>query len=71
MDLIPKPVIGFLHPSDMTPEERLDELAAILASGFLRRKAGIPFPEDQAQTVDIMADKPLSKTESLLEACRP
>jgi hypothetical protein len=29
-------MLGFLDPSEMTPEERMDELARILADGFLR-----------------------------------
>ena len=33
---IRKLMLGFLDPSEMTPEERMDELARILADGFLR-----------------------------------
>lgn len=37
---IRKLMLGFLDPSEMTPEERMDELARILATGFLRLKGG-------------------------------
>jgi hypothetical protein len=40
---IRKLMLDFLHPSEMTPEERMDELASILAMGFLRLKSGIRF----------------------------
>jgi len=32
-------MITAMHPSEMTPEERLDELAHIFATGLLRLKA--------------------------------
>jgi len=38
---IRKLMLDFLHPSEMTPEERMDELAGILAMGFLRLQSGI------------------------------
>lgn len=38
---IRKLMLDFLHPSEMTPEERMDELARILAMGFLRLRAGV------------------------------
>jgi len=71
MDPTRRPIIGLLHPSEMTPEERLDELASILAAGFLRLKAGMQPPENQAQIADIVAVKPTGKTESFLEVPSP
>jgi hypothetical protein len=38
---IRKLMLDYLHPSEMTPEERMDELARILAMGFLRLKCGV------------------------------
>ena len=61
------PIIGFLDPSEMTPEERLDELAAILAAGFLHLRAGMVFPEAQAQPADAVQDKDEPGGESSLE----
>ena len=34
-----KLMLGFLAPSEMTPGERMDELASILASAYLQFKA--------------------------------
>jgi len=56
-----------MHPSEMTPEERLDELAHIFATGLLRLKAGVLVPEKQSQHIDAVGDKSLQKTESSLE----
>ena len=61
------PIIGFLHPSEMTPEERMDELAAIFAAGFLHLRAGMAFPESQGETAGAAADKVFAGTESSLE----
>ena len=41
---IRKPLQGFRTPSEMTPEERMDEMASILAAGFLRMKGGLNVP---------------------------
>lgn len=60
-------MIGFLHPSEMTPEERMDELAAILAAGFLHLRAGMTFPEAQGQTIGAARDKAVESAESSLE----
>lgn len=43
---IRKLMTGFLDPSEMTPEERMDELASILAAGFLHLKGGMRLPKD-------------------------
>lgn len=51
----------------MTPEERMDELAAIFAAGFLHLRAGMAFPEAQAQPADAARDKAAKTTESSLE----
>jgi hypothetical protein len=40
---IRKLMLDFLHPSEMTPKERMEELASILAIGFLRLNSGIRF----------------------------
>ncbi len=61
------PVIGFLHPAEMTPEERTDELAAILAAGFLHLRAGMAFPESQGETAGAATDKFRAGAESHLE----
>jgi hypothetical protein len=45
-----KLMLGFLHPSEMTPEERMDELARILALGFLRLKGGMRLPSEESRT---------------------
>jgi len=46
---IRKLMLGFLDPSEMTPEERMDDLASILAVGFLRLKCGVKsYPESAA-----------------------
>jgi hypothetical protein len=45
-----EPIIGFLHPSEMTPEERTEELTTIFAAGFLHLRTGVWFPKAQAQT---------------------
>lgn len=45
---IRKLMLGFLDPSEMTPEERMDELASILAAGFLRMKGGMSLPTEGA-----------------------
>ena len=50
MNLTNGPIIGFLHPSEMTPEERMDELAAVFAAEFLNTRAGITRAEPQAQS---------------------
>jgi len=34
------------RPSEMTPEERMRELASILAMGFIRLKSGIRFSSE-------------------------
>ena len=60
-------MIGFLHPSEMTPEERMDELAAILGAGFLHLRAGMAFPETQGQTTGAVRDKAAETAESSLE----
>jgi len=67
MDSIFHPLNGFLHPSEMTPEERLDELAHIFAAGLLRLKAGVLGSEKKSQHIDAVGDKFLHKTESSLE----
>ena len=61
------PIIGFLHPSDMTPDERMDELAAIFAAGFLHLRAGMAFPESQGQSTAAVQDKAAETAESSLE----
>ncbi len=33
-------------PEEMTPEERLQEVAGILATGYLRLKKRLPYPAD-------------------------
>lgn len=43
---IRKLMLGFLDPSEMTPEERMDELASILAAGYLHLKGGMSLLED-------------------------
>lgn len=45
---IRKLMLGFLHPSEMTPEERMEELASILADGYLRLKIGVGPSSDEA-----------------------
>lgn len=45
---IRKIMLGFLDPSEMTPEERGDELASILAAGFLNLKGGMRLPTEDA-----------------------
>ena len=67
MDSTRCPIIGFLHPSEMTPEERTNELAAILAAGFLSLLAGMTFPDGQAKTPGTAAFKSAETTESSLE----
>lgn len=63
-------MIGILHPSEMTPEERIDELAEILADGILRLKTGVSCPEMQGQSAGAVALKSLCETESSLDVCR-
>lgn len=60
-------MIGCLHPSDMTPEERMDELAAIFAAGFLHLRAGMAFPDSQGQPAGAVRDKDAETAESSLE----
>ncbi len=43
---IRKLMLGFLDPSEMTPEERMDELASILAAGYLHLKGGMSLPTE-------------------------
>ncbi len=50
MNLTNGPIIGFLHPSEMTPEERMNELAAIFAAEFLNTRTGITRTDSQAQS---------------------
>jgi len=45
-------MLGFLDPSEMTPEERMDELASILAAGFLHLKGGMSLPTHHQECVD-------------------
>lgn len=58
---------GFLHPSEMTTEERLDELAHIFGVGILRLKAGILTLDKKSQKAGAEGNKSLQKTESCLE----
>ena len=46
---IRKLMLGFLDPSEMTPEERMDELASILAAGFLRMKGEMRLPSEESR----------------------
>jgi uncharacterized protein (DUF2164 family) len=57
MDPSNLPIIGFLHPSEMTLEERINELAAIFAAGFLALRTGIVFENQQAQSTGLEGDK--------------
>lgn len=45
----------------------MDELAAILAAGFLHQRAGMAFSESQGQTTGAVEDKAFEGTESSLE----
>jgi hypothetical protein len=50
------------HPRHLTPQQRLDELAAILATGTARARASRPTltPEDSAQIrLDVFAETSL------------
>jgi len=50
-------------PDEMTPDERLQELSAILATGFLRLKMGNEFPLDMVSA----PEKPAQFTENGLD----
>jgi len=63
-------MIGFLHPSEMTPEERIDELAEILADGILRLKTGVLCPKTQVQSAGAVALKSHCEAESSLDVSR-
>ena len=39
---------GGMDPGEMTPEERVSEVAGILAQGFLRLRRNGPLPGDSA-----------------------
>ena len=41
-------MFGITDPDEMTPEERVRELAEILARGYLRLLKKAPYPEDNA-----------------------
>jgi hypothetical protein len=60
-------MMGSLDPSEMTPEERMDELAAIFAAAFLHLRAGVAFAETQAQTTGAVRDKATENAQSSLE----
>lgn len=61
------PIIGFLHPSEMTAEERMEELAAIFAAGFLHLRTGVCLPKNQAQTTVNQRTKSARRALSSLE----
>ena len=59
-----------LHPSELAPEERLDELSDIFAAGILRLRTGVNSAVLQAEGAQREEDKSLCKTESSLEVTR-
>lgn len=67
MNLTNGPIIGFLHPSEMTPEERMNELAAIFAAEFLNTRTGITCTESQAQSTVSVENKPKNTPLTYLE----
>lgn len=48
---------GFLHPAEMTLDERMDELTSIFATAFLRLRAEMAFPESQGKTAGSAQNK--------------
>ncbi len=67
MNLTNGPIIGFLHPSEMTPEERMNELAAIFAAEFLSTRKGLTRSESQAQSSEGVDNKPENTPLTYLE----
>jgi hypothetical protein len=50
---IRKLMLDFLHPSGMTPEERMDKLARIVATGFLRVTGFMSLPKEDGARISL------------------
>jgi hypothetical protein len=52
-----------LHPSEMTPEQRREEIAALLARGYLRLRAEENATDGDGE-ISVNRDKPLEVIEA-------
>jgi hypothetical protein len=60
-------MIGIHHPSKLSPAQRLEEIAHLLAVGFLRFRSAQSAPESQGHSVDVGAEEVGVNQQSSLE----
>ena len=53
-----------LHPSEMTPEQRREEVAALLARGYIRLRAQGNADGESGAEIPVNRDKPLEVIEA-------